>query len=401
MICTFLSRSFCSLVLSLACFVSVAGFAAELETAVYLPKQYNTDVQWPVVILLHGSGATGDMQDLHLGIGERVSKKGIILVVPEARAAAVSGARMNSSTALIQLIAQIARDYSVDRQRVYLIGHSMGGYQSLQFACDHGDLIAGMVISAASGVCSNGVAPVKMLIATGDADVSDQAIDSTLEGWRLNNNCNTSAVVTPGLDLHWEIAGAETTKSRWNDCAAGASIVSLRSHNGRHVPIFKGEFADQALDFLLGAGEAFGVIRTGCVPEGDDRNRFVTSELQRTTVQTALTVNEYADPRCTDLRATVVYTGPGGQGNGQPVFGIKFEQVTLTPRSADIVTALNGNGTLRPLCNQNWQQNLPVTVAGRNSAGRQSCVTTTGNISDSASFAKRLVLSYVFSPPLP
>lgn len=392
-------RLICSLLLTASFFVSAYASATESETAVYLPKQYNTDVQWPVVILLHGSGATGDMQDLHLGIGARVSKKGFILVVPEARPTA--GAGMNSANALIQLIDQTARDYSVDRQRVFLIGHSMGGYQSLQFACDHGDLIAGMVISAASGACPNGVAPVKMLIATGDADISDQAINTTLEGWRQNNDCSATGEVTPGLDLHWEIAGAETTKSKWSDCRTGASIVSLRSHNGRHVPIFKGEFADQALDFLLGASTVYGAVRTGCVPEGDDRNRFVSGDLQSTNNRTLLTVNEYADSRCTDLRATVEFSGPGAQGNGQAVYGLKFDQVSLIPKSADIVEALNGSAGLRPLCNQTWRHNTPGVIVGRNSAGRQSCVTTTGNVSDVASFVKRLVLTYVFSPPVP
>jgi polyhydroxybutyrate depolymerase len=375
------------------------SFAADSETAVYLPVQYDPDQQWPVVILLHGAGATGDMQDLHLGISERVSSKGIILVVPEARP--VAGPGMNSSDLLLRLIADISRDYSVDADRIFLIGHSMGGYQSLRFACDHGEKIAGMVISAASGSCTNGPVPVSLLLATGDADISDQSVASTISSWRQTNGCTAAPAVTPDLDMHWDIAGAESIRTQWDGCNRDTSVSSLRSRHGRHVPMYRGEFSELALDFLLKNTRQSVQKKNNCVAEGDDRKRFVTNTLRITSDKTLLSVSEYSDDQCQALVATVEFSGPGNQGGNQHVFGLKFDEAAVIPFAADVIDELNGNQNQRALCGKSWNADDRIAISGRSAAGRQSCVATMGNISGPASFVKRLILSYMFSPPLP
>jgi polyhydroxybutyrate depolymerase len=380
---------------------SVSAFALPADTAVYLPEGYRSDSQWPLVVLLHGSGATGDMQDLHLGISARVSKKGMILAVPEARPTAGSG--ITSNQQMLTLLEQLKTAYSVDPSRIYLIGHSMGGYQSLSFACDHGDKIAGMVISAAVGVCRNSTHPVNMLLATGTSDLSETNVEATLASWRRVNGCNGSPEITDGLDLHWEISGGETKKSLWTGCTDGSKIASLRSSNGRHVPIFKGSFADQALDFLLGTtSESVEFLETtACTAENDDAGNYTTSTTQSDASSTVLTINQYSDSACRNLLASVAFSGPGNQGQ-QSVSSLKFESVTLTPVAATIVTELNGQApTVRPLCGQTWQTNVAANLSGRSGATRQSCVGSVGSISGPAAFVKKLVLSYMFSPPLP
>ncbi len=377
---------------------SVCAFAEVSDTAVYLPDQYSSDSRWPLVILLHGSGATGDMQDLHLGISARVSKKGMILAVPEARPTAGSG--ITSNEQMLALLEQLKTTYSVDPSRIYLIGHSMGGYQSLSFACDHGDKIAGMVISAAVGVCRNGINPVNILLTTGTADISDAKVESTLTSWRRVNGCTGSPEVTDGHDLHWEISGGETRKSAWSGCTDNAKIVSFRSQLGRHVPIFKASFANQALDFLLGTTTDASSSGT-CHAENDDKGIYTTSATATDTVSTVLTINQYSDASCTSLLATVAFSGPGNQGQGQTVSSLKFDSVALTPVATEVVSELNGQApTNRPLCGQTWQSNVAANLSGRNGATRQSCVGSVGSISGPAAFVKKLVLSYMFSPPL-
>jgi polyhydroxybutyrate depolymerase len=51
---------------------------------------------------------------------------------------------------LAALIDDLARRYPIDRQRVYMTGHSNGGIMAFRFACDRPDLIAAVVpVSAA------------------------------------------------------------------------------------------------------------------------------------------------------------------------------------------------------------------------------------------------------------
>lgn len=373
------------------------------ETAVYIPEQYGRDRQWPLVILLHGAGATGDMQDLHLGISERVSAKGFILAVPEAR---VAGSGSNADF-LLGLVGELKQKYQIDDQKVFLIGHSMGGYQSLRFACDHGDVIAGMVISAAAGVCETGRAPVRLLLATGDADISDAHVIATTNSWRRVNGCTESSSLVEGFDLHWDIAGSESALTAWSECAANSAVASLRSRYGRHIPIFRGEFAQVALDFLLtGVPAQAPARRSDCVAEGDDRRRFVKHSLNNVGQQRLLTVQEFADSECTRPLSTVTFAGPAASvaRNRAPssVYPLRFESVGVTVHDVSVAVDLsNGQGQETPLCNQEWQPETEYSLSGRDSVARRSCLTSVGNIAGPASFIKKLLLSYMFAPALP
>lgn len=405
------TRVFATCVAMSACLFSAPAVAADVEsiiseageTAIYVPDQYTRDRRWPLVILLHGAGATGDMQDLHLGISERVSAKGMILAVPEARVAGSGSA----SDFLLNLIANMKQQYQIDDQRVFLIGHSMGGYQSLRFACEHGDMIGGMVISAAAGTCASGNGSVRLLLATGDADVSDGNVDATVASWRRVNRCTEAYASTNGYDLHWDIAGAESTLTTWSDCASGDAVSSMRSRFGRHIPIFKGEFADSALDFLLnGSVRQPSPVRPACLAEGDDRGRYVKHTVSTSGQRSDLAVQQFADSRCTQLLSTVVFSGPSAQVTAgrsvETVYPLRFETVTATAHDEAVAQDLsNAQVQEASLCNLAWEQGVGYALSGRDAASRRSCLTSVGNISGPASFIKKLVLSYLFSPALP
>jgi poly(3-hydroxybutyrate) depolymerase len=378
--------------------VSEAG-----DTAIYVPDQYSRDRRWPLVILLHGAGATGDMQDLHLGISERVSAKGMILAVPEARVAG-SG---SSADFLLGLITSVKQQYQIDDQRVFLIGHSMGGYQSLRFACEHGDVISGMVISAAAGTCTSGTGSVRLLLATGDADVSDANVGATVSSWRRVNRCTEAYDSTNGYDLHWDIAGPESTLTSWGDCESGEPVASMRSQFGRHIPVFKGEFADAALDFLLnGSVRQPSPVRPACLAEGNDRGHYVKHTFSTAGQRSALSVQQFGDNRCTQLLSTVVFSGPAAQVTAgrsvDTVYPLRFDTVSATAHDSAVAQDLTAAQLQETsLCNLAWEQGTDYALSGRDAAARRACLTSVGNISGPASFIKKLVLSYLFSPALP
>jgi polyhydroxybutyrate depolymerase len=378
---------------------SSRGSAAPQDTAVYLPHDYSRDRAWPLVILLHGSQATGDMQDLHLGLSERVTRKGVILAVPEKTTA---GDGMTSTDQLDALIASLKRSYSIDAARTFLIGHSMGGYQALAFACARPGVVAGVVASAAVDPCEDGTAPTRLLLATGDADLSDRLVDATTASWREINGCRDAPSRVNGLDLQWDVAGAESSATRWTGCADDASIVSLRSRFGRHVPIFRGAMADAMLEFLLHGDLDLTPFLTGnCVAEGDDRGRYLASDTEVTSARTTVAVREYADAACSDLKATVTFSGPGGQASAGEVAPLAFETVQLEPASASVVDALNGSARGGAFCGTSWRAGTALSLSGRDDARRLACMRTMGEVTGTDSLVKRLVLSYLFAPALP
>jgi hypothetical protein len=73
---------------------------------------------------------------------------------------------------VLDVIADVATLHPVDQERVYLMGHSMGGYGTWHLAAGHPDLFAGIVPMATwppEGLLP-AVAPLRPLVLHGDAD---------------------------------------------------------------------------------------------------------------------------------------------------------------------------------------------------------------------------------------
>ena len=68
---------------------------------------------------------------------------GFIVVAPKGRAPA-SMYRGSAEQDVIDVMAEVQRDYKVDKSRIYLMGHSMGGYGTWSIAIAHPDLFAAL-----------------------------------------------------------------------------------------------------------------------------------------------------------------------------------------------------------------------------------------------------------------
>jgi predicted peptidase len=111
----------------------------QVNYLLYLPGDYGKDPQqkWPLILFLHGSGERGS--DLELLKKQPLPKTldqqkdfPFIVVSPQLPLA------MGNWSDLIEpvnvLVKQIQATYSVDTQRVYLTGLSMGGFGAWEFA---------------------------------------------------------------------------------------------------------------------------------------------------------------------------------------------------------------------------------------------------------------------------
>ena len=104
------------------------GVTTWADYLLYLPPKYNTDRQWPLVVFLHGAGDRG--QDLEIvrraGLPRQIEEGEqfeFILLSPQCPAN-----RNWSPELIVELIEHISGSLSVDRDRVYLTGLSMGGF---------------------------------------------------------------------------------------------------------------------------------------------------------------------------------------------------------------------------------------------------------------------------------
>ena len=106
----------------------------ELDYLLYLPKDYDSQESWPLVLFLHGAGERGDNLDQVKKHGppklvERGEDLPFIVVSPQCPAG-----RWWEPIELIALLDEIEKEYKVDSNRVCLTGLSMGGFGTWRLA---------------------------------------------------------------------------------------------------------------------------------------------------------------------------------------------------------------------------------------------------------------------------
>jgi predicted peptidase len=119
----------------------------------YIPTNYDAKKKWPMVVALHGMG--GDENSFFSGYDNgairRVAEdRDYIVVCPKGRGP-YSMYLASAERDVIDVINEMKRDFSIDDDRVYLMGHSMGGYGSWSIAVDNPDLFAAIGPIAGGG----------------------------------------------------------------------------------------------------------------------------------------------------------------------------------------------------------------------------------------------------------
>jgi predicted esterase len=119
----------------------------------YIPANYDAKKKWPMVVALHGMG--GDENSFFAGydngaIRRVAEERGYIVVCPKGRGP-YSMYLAAAEHDVIDVIKGMKRDFSIDDDRVYLMGHSMGGYGSWSIAVNNPDVFAAIGPIAGGG----------------------------------------------------------------------------------------------------------------------------------------------------------------------------------------------------------------------------------------------------------
>ncbi|MFZ4627979.1 MAG: alpha/beta fold hydrolase [Blastocatellia bacterium] len=121
----------------------------------YIPTTYprSTDRQWPLVVALHGMGSDENtfFDGYQKGEIKRVAEaRGFFVVSPKGRGP-TSMYLGSAERDVLDVIEEVERRYAIDGRRIYLMGHSMGGYGTWSIAANHPQRFAALAPIAGGG----------------------------------------------------------------------------------------------------------------------------------------------------------------------------------------------------------------------------------------------------------
>jgi predicted peptidase len=122
---------------------------------VYVPVNYTSEHEWPVILFLHGAGERGEdgLKQTQVGLGAAVrmnlERFPALVVMPQC----LTGERWQGNMADLALrtLDQTMSEYRCDPDRQYLTGLSMGGFGSFVIASQYPDRFA-----AVAPICGGG-----------------------------------------------------------------------------------------------------------------------------------------------------------------------------------------------------------------------------------------------------
>lgn len=173
---------------------------------------------------------------------------------------------------IVAVVEDVVAKYNIDPKRIFVFGHSNGGFMANRLACDQASRFAGVVSLAGATYLDQtkcaASAPIAYLQVHGDADMvipyaggsplnlttlpaAPGAVETT-QDWAKKNNCDPKAdTSSPQFDIVADLDGAETTALKYNGCEANGHTELWTMHLGPHSPHFNESWAPMVLDFLM------------------------------------------------------------------------------------------------------------------------------------------------------
>jgi polyhydroxybutyrate depolymerase len=237
----------------------------------------------PMVLLLHGYSVNSNIQDVYFGLSNVVPTRNFVLALPDGTIDSRRNRFWNATEAccnfdgvavddvayLRAVIADVKQRYPIDPAKVFVIGHSNGGFMALRLACELSDQISA-VISLAGADRQDAsrcrpAQPVHILAVHGTMDETVPyagammggisiypGAEGTVANWAMRNGCTGMLTATgAALDLDTGLMGAETTRLAHSGCRPGGSAELWRIVGGAHAPALANNWSTLVMDWFM------------------------------------------------------------------------------------------------------------------------------------------------------
>jgi len=230
----------------------------------------------PLILLVHGYGASGGAQSLYLGMERLARTRGFILITPDGTRDASDRLFWNATDAccdfggvgvddvayLTGLVEEASSLVNVDPERVYAFGHSNGGFMSYRLACDSSETFTAIASLAGATYLDDArctpAEPTSVLQIHGTEDDTIQyagaeffpSAQESVEVHAARASCSGTEDGDT-LDLVSSVDGEETTTTTWTGCDDGYAYELWTIEGGAHLPVFNREGPGEIVDWLL------------------------------------------------------------------------------------------------------------------------------------------------------
>ncbi len=250
---------------------------SDRTASVSIPSDYDPEVSYPLLFVLHGAGANGSVQASYFGLPPLVDAKQFVMVYPDGTPNESNSLRWNGAgccttedspddvSYLSGLIEEALRTYNTDAKRVYLMGHSNGGFMSFRLGCEAATLFTAMMSLAGSTWndpqdCAPGTPSVSVLVVHGTADgtisyegTAYPGAVEVAERSAAAAGCDPNTTTNLGTTDYLEaVPGEETVKVAYDaGCDEGLAVELWTMTDGVHIPFLGDQFAEDVTDWLF------------------------------------------------------------------------------------------------------------------------------------------------------
>jgi polyhydroxybutyrate depolymerase len=267
--------------------IDAAGIVAARPYTLHVPPGVDPTKPTPLLFMFHGYGVDGDTEEAYQQLARASDAHGFLYAYGNGTMSVPPdggpGSRFwNATNACCDfydptvddvqyfdaMLMDIRSKYAVDPKRIFVTGHSNGGFMAHRLACDRTSTVAAIFSLAGAqwydlGKCTPS-GPISVVEFHGDSDEtilydggSTQSAQypgapTTVADWGSRNGC-TGALTDTGqtLDLIATIPGSETHVSAFQGCPAGFDVQLWTAQGGIHIPILnQPDWGDNVWTFL-------------------------------------------------------------------------------------------------------------------------------------------------------
>ncbi len=248
------------------------------EIPLVVPDKYDQATPIPLVVLVHGYTSSGAGQEAYFKLSALSDEYGFIFVAPDGTVEKggdknrfwnageiccnFQGSDVNDAAYLKTLIDAIRNRYNIDENRIFMAGHSNGGFMVHRMAYEYPETIAAIV-------ALNGSAPNRFTKPRPTEPVSILHIHGTEDRLNAYNGGDIRGVPYPGaltgarnwayyafgsgaltedgnMDLDTKIPGSETSIAKFAD----GNIEVWTIDAGGHIPAFPDDFNRKVVSWM-------------------------------------------------------------------------------------------------------------------------------------------------------